>query len=98
MRLLHSIILGISLSIASAGAFAGKVNINEADAAVLADLNGIGVAKAEAIIAYRKTHGPFRTVDDLANVKGIGPAFIDKNREQITVGEPSKVNQKAAVD
>jgi competence protein ComEA len=98
MRLLHSIILGVSLSIASAGAFAGKVNINEADAAVLAGLNGIGTAKAEAIVAYRKEHGPFRTIDDLANVKGIGPAFVDKNREQITVGEPGKASQKAAAD
>lgn len=98
MKFLHSVILGISLSIASAGALAGKININEADAAALAGLNGIGQAKAEAIIAYRKANGPFRSVDDLENVKGIGPAFIDKNRELLTVGETGKANQKAAAD
>lgn len=98
MKFLHSVILGISLSIASAGALAGKLNINEADAAALAGLNGIGQAKAEAIVAYRKEHGPFRTVDDLANVKGISPTFVDKNREQLTVGEPGKASQKAAAD
>lgn len=98
MKFLHSVILGISLSIASAGALAGKININEADAAALAGLNGIGQAKAEAIIAYRKANGPFRSVDDLENVKGIGPGFIDKNRELLSVGEPGKGNQKAAAD
>lgn len=98
MKHLHSIILGVSLALASAGAFAGKVNINEADAATLAGLSGIGEARAEAIIAYRKAHGPFRSIDDLVNVKGIGPAFLDKNRDQLTVGEPGKSSQKAAVE
>jgi competence protein ComEA len=98
MKFFQSTLLGISLAIASAGAIAGKVNINEADAATLAGLNGIGEARAEAIIAYRKANGPFRTIDDLANVKGIGPAFLDKNRELITVGEAGKANQKAAAD
>lgn len=98
MKSLHSIFLGVFLTVASFGAFAGKININEADADALAGLNGIGKARAEAIIAYRKSHGPFKTIEDLANVKGIGSAFINKNREQISVGEPGKPDQKVSAD
>ena len=51
---------------------AQPVNINRADAATLAgSLKGIGMRKAEAIVAYRTEHGPFKSVDELANVKGI---------------------------
>lgn len=48
------------------------VNINAADVTQLATLKGIGPKKAEAIVAYRSEHGSFKTVDDLAKVKGIG--------------------------
>lgn len=98
MKALHSLVLGVSLALSSLGVLAARININDADAAALAGLNGIGQARAEAIIAYRKTHGPFRTVDDLVNVKGISPAFVEKNREQLTVGEPTKAEKKAAAD
>ena len=64
------------------------VNINSADAATLAGaISGVGVKKAEAVIAYREQHGPFQRVEDLVNVKGIGPKTIEKNREILTVGE-----------
>jgi competence protein ComEA len=98
MKTLRSIFLSTFLTVASFGALAGKININEADVAALTDLNGIGHARAEAIVAYRKAHGPFRTIEDLTNVKGIGPAFVDKNREQITVGESARPDQKATAD
>jgi competence protein ComEA len=45
---------------------------------------GIGPAKAQAIVEYRDTHGPFKTVDDLLQIKGIGSATLDKNRERVT--------------
>lgn len=62
------------------------VNINNASAAEIAEtLNGIGLAKAEAIVAYREENGGFESVDQLAVVKGIGPATIDKNRERISL-------------
>jgi competence protein ComEA len=62
------------------------VNINQADAATLAQqLNGIGLKKAEAIVSYREQHGPFKSADDLLNVTGIGPATVEKNRSLITV-------------
>jgi len=60
------------------------VNINTADAQAIADnLNGIGLKKAEAIIEYRKEHGPFKTLDDLKSVKGIGDATVANNEKLI---------------
>lgn len=65
-------------------AFAGPVNVNTADAATLArELQGIGPAKADAIVAHRDKHGPFRSIDDLARVKGIGRKTLDRNRDFI---------------
>jgi len=66
--------------------FAAPVNINTADAQTLAsELTGIGQSKAEAIIAYRELHGPYRQIEDLANVKGIGMAIIDRNKTRLTL-------------
>ena len=62
------------------------VNINSADAATLADrLNGVGIKKAEAIVSFREQNGPFKSVDDLVNVTGIGAATLEKNRSLISV-------------
>lgn len=62
------------------------VNINTADAQTLAsELTGVGEKKAEAIVAYRQEHGPFKSVDELANVTGIGPATVEKNRARLSV-------------
>jgi len=69
-------------STASGGTAAAKgnglVNINEADQAALDTLPGVGPSTAQAIIDYRKTHGRFRSVDDLLNVRGIGPAKLSQ--------------------
>jgi competence protein ComEA len=63
-----------------------KVNINEADAATIAAvLNGIGASKAEAIVAYREKHGAFSSVEELSEVKGIGLATLERNREKIAL-------------
>jgi len=65
---------------------AQPVNINTADAETLAaSLNGIGPAKAEAIVAYRHSNGPFDHPDQLVNVKGIGVKTVDANRDAILV-------------
>ena len=85
MNLIKSLVLGLTLSLASLAAFAAQINLNTASAAELEALNGIGAAKAEAIVEYRKEHGAFKSVDELANVKGIGLKTVDKNREQMTV-------------
>lgn len=63
-----------------------KVNLNAADAETLRrDLFGIGAAKAKAIVAYRESNGPFASVDELLEVKGIGKALLEKNRDRVVI-------------
>ncbi|MES2998555.1 MAG: ComEA family DNA-binding protein [Pseudomonadota bacterium] len=63
-----------------------NVNINMADAETLAlELKGIGQKRAQAIIAFREKNGPFKSIDDLAKVRGISKRIVDQNRERITV-------------
>jgi len=64
--------------------YAAQVNINTADADTLSnELSGIGQSKAEAIVAYRDQHGPYKQLEDLANVKGIGISTIEKNKSKM---------------
>jgi competence protein ComEA len=63
---------------------ATTLNINTSDAETIADLmNGVGLKKAQAIVAYRTEKGEFSDFDDLLAVKGIGPVVIEKNKELI---------------
>jgi len=79
--LLCALISGIALA-------AEPVNINVASAEEIAlNVKGIGNSKAAAIVAYRDQNGPFAHVDELVNVKGIGIATIDKNREILLVSD-----------
>jgi competence protein ComEA len=65
---------------------AGSVNINTADArALAAAMQGVGPQKAEAIVAYRDANGPFRSVEQLLQVQGIGAATLEANRGRITL-------------
>ncbi|MDZ5602124.1 ComEA family DNA-binding protein [Pseudomonas sp. RP23018S] len=62
------------------------LDLNTADAATLQkELAGIGKAKAEAIVAYREAQGPFTSVDELLEIKGIGSALLERNRDKISV-------------
>jgi len=61
------------------------ININAADATRLEDLPGVGPATAALIIAYRDQHGPFGSVEQLAEVRGIGPAKLDAIRALVAV-------------
>jgi competence protein ComEA len=64
-----------------------KVNLNTADAATIDRvLLNIGASKAEAIVAYRKEHGSFKSAEQLALVKGIGLKTVEKNRDRIVLG------------
>lgn len=64
----------------------GPVNVNTADAEVLAELPGIGPAKAAAIIAYREEHGPFASLEELDEVKGISARMTESWAGLATVG------------
>nr|VFJ58343.1 MAG: competence protein ComEA [Candidatus Kentron sp. FM]VFJ64969.1 MAG: competence protein ComEA [Candidatus Kentron sp. FM]VFK12390.1 MAG: competence protein ComEA [Candidatus Kentron sp. FM] len=63
------------------------VNINTATKEELQTLNGIGEAKAQAIIDYRTLHGPFGSLEDFDKVKGIGAETIKANLGKLTVGD-----------
>jgi competence protein ComEA len=77
----------LSASLPGVAMAADRVDINSADAATIdAALMNIGRSKADAIVAYRKEHGAFKSADQLALVKGIGLATIEKNRARIVVG------------
>jgi competence protein ComEA len=81
-----ALITVVTPSIPAVGADGKLININTASAAELAEVNGIGGAKAKAIVEYREKSGPFKSVDDLQNVKGIGEKLLARVRSQITVG------------
>jgi competence protein ComEA len=84
---LKALVLTAALTgLAHAGGSTERVNINTADAGTLDRvLVGVGPSKAEAIVAYRKANGAFKSPDQLAAVKGIGLSIVEKNRDRIVV-------------
>ncbi|MCD9919378.1 helix-hairpin-helix domain-containing protein [Klebsiella pneumoniae] len=65
---------------------ATKVSINRASAEQLAQaLNGVGLKKAQAIVSYREEYGPFKTLDDLKQVPGMGSALVERNLAHLTL-------------
>jgi len=71
-------------SLLPAAVWAGPVDINTADAATIAkELQGIGLAKAQDIVAYREKNGAFKSVDELRKIKGIGARTLERNRVNI---------------
>jgi len=90
MKLLHTLfftlILLISSSAMSAQAPAEKININTANAEQIStSMTGIGESKAKAIVEYRKTHGNFKSIQELENVDGIGLKTVEKNKDKISL-------------
>lgn len=89
MKFLRTLFCALALSITSL-AWAGPIDINTADAQTIADnLNGVGLKKAQAIVDYRTKNGPFKNLQELASVKGIGEKTLVRNREVILIGQPS---------
>ena len=91
---MRSILFRVTSAVAfGCGAFAaaaGPGNINTADAAKLAsELQGVGPALAEAIVADRKANGNFATPEALMRVKGIGARIIEVNKVNILVADPA---------
>jgi competence protein ComEA len=88
-----ALLFGALLCLAGAATAGGKqiegvININQATAAQLQLLSGVGPAKADKIIEYRQKH-PFRTVEELGRVKGIGPKTVRRLRAHLTVSGPT---------
>lgn len=87
MNYLRRLIGAFALLLSTAVFALGPVDINSADANTLAkQIQGVGQAKAEAIVAYRNKNGRFTTIEDLAKVKGIGLKTVNKNRDRLTMG------------
>lgn len=63
-----------------------KVDLNSAGIDELEELPGIGEVLAQRIVDYRNEHGPFRSLDDLSNVSGIGKSVIEKISDQVKIG------------
>lgn len=82
---MKKLLLVLAMWLAMVGAALAQININTATKEQLDGLKGIGPAKAQAVIDYRTKNGPFKTVDDLEKVSGIGPATMKDIRNDITV-------------
>jgi competence protein ComEA len=89
--------LALSLLLATTAYAADKVNINTADAAAIDEaLLNVGPAKAQAIVDYRKANGVFKSLEELAMVKGIGLKTVEKNRDRIELGRTPSAQGKPA--
>ena len=85
------IVVGAALCAFAGLVLAGPVNVNTADAETIsAELKGIGLSKARAIVQYREKHGPFQTIEDLALVSGIGERTLERNRADIRLSAERK--------
>ena len=86
MKKLSQLFVAVALLFGSHFALADVVNINTADAQMLsANIIGVGEKKALAIVKFREEHGPFKSVDEMTQVKGIGLKLVDNNRENLTI-------------
>lgn len=63
-----------------------QIDLNSADAETLArSLSGVGLSKAQAIVRYREQYGPFASLEELTEVKGVGPAILERNRDRLVL-------------
>jgi competence protein ComEA len=93
-----SVLLSLLLAALFAGSAAAsdKVDVNTADAATIDRvLVNIGPSKAEAIVAHRTANGPYKSLEQLAQVKGIGLKTVEKNRDRIELGAGGAAAKKA---
>lgn len=89
--------LALSVLLATTAYAADKVNINTADAAAIDEaLLNVGPAKAQAIVDYRKANGAFKSLEELAMVKGIGLKTVEKNRDRVELGRTPPAQSKPA--
>ena len=81
MILLVALAMVMAFSVPSWAGDAGKINLNKATASELAQLKGVGMKYAERIVEFRNKNGPFKQVEDLLKVQGIGPKTLEKNKD-----------------
>ena len=87
MTFIKPLLIALALSLPMFAVAVEPVDLNAASAETLAtSMEGVGLQKAQAIVAYRDRHGPFDSVDEITAVRGIGPATLEKNRSKLTVG------------
>lgn len=85
MKIKTTLIALVALFVSSLS-LAAPVNINTASASEIADaLNGVGMVKAEALIAYRTANGVFTSAEQIVEVRGIGPVTFEKNKDDILI-------------
>ena len=94
---MQRLLLALGLALLPAVALAA-ININTATKDELVSLPGIGPAKAQAIVDYRKAHGPFKTVDELKDVKGIGAKRFEKLKPDLAVSGSTTTKPAAKPD
>ena len=89
--------MALSVLFAGAAHAADSVDINTADAQTIDRvLVNIGPSKAQAIVAHREANGPYKSLEQLAKVKGIGLKTVEKNRDRIQLGGGAKSAAKPA--
>jgi competence protein ComEA len=85
MEIIKKTLLAVCLLIPTL-LFAETVNINTADKeALMTSIKGVGEKRAEAIIAFREQNGSFKSVEELAEVRGVGPSIVEKNMDNLSV-------------
>jgi len=86
-KFLAPLFLAAALALPGVATAVERININTADAAAFDRvMDGVGPAKSAAIVEHRRVHGPFRSVDQLIDVRGIGLATLERNRTRLVVG------------
>jgi competence protein ComEA len=94
---MQRLLLALGLLLCSGIALA-TTNINTATKDELVALPGIGPAKAQAILDHRKAHGPFKSVEELKDVKGIGAKRFEKLKPELAVTGPTTAKAAAAAE
>jgi competence protein ComEA len=91
---MKKLLLSLFVALAFSGSAYAAVDLNTASKTQLEAVKGIGPSKADAIITYRKQHGPFKKVDDLKAIKGFGDKSVDKIRGEVSVSAADKPADK----
>ncbi|HEY7163010.1 MAG TPA: helix-hairpin-helix domain-containing protein [Candidatus Binatia bacterium] len=93
---MKKIVLAFAIWLAAAGIALAAVNVNTATKDELISIKGIGEKRAQAIIDYRTKNGPFKTVDDLEKVPGIGPGLMKQIKPNVSVSGPTTIDKSAS--